>query len=125
LEETRPPQDGSGSADQDDDSEAHESDGSEEDEGESSMGSVSDAEDAPGDLDDLEAFVVNLDPSERKSTGEPDHDAQSDSRPRQRRMVEERTEVGADNELYAQLNSMLSSLASTRKSSKSRSVNTI
>ena len=112
MEETRPPQEGSGGADQDDDSDAHESDGSEEDEGELSMGSVSDADDAPGDLDDLETFITSLDPSaKRKSTGEPDHDAQSDSRPRKRRMVEERTEAGAENEFYAQLNGMLTSLA--------------
>ena len=51
----------------------HESDGSEEDEGE---GSVSDTWEAPGDLGDLETFTTNLDPSaKRKFTGEPDHDA--------------------------------------------------
>ena len=112
MEETRPSQEGSRSADREDESEAHESDDSEEDEGESSMGSVSDAEDAPGDSDNLETFITNLDPSaKRKSTSEPDHDAQSDSRPRKRRMVEERTEAGAENEFYAQLNGMLTSLA--------------
>jgi U3 small nucleolar RNA-associated protein 14 len=109
AKETRHPENSDENPNQDDeDSEnSEESEDSEMDDGEPelSMSSVSDTEDAPGDLENLEKFITNLDPTtKRKSTGDPDPDERAEIRPKKRRLVEERTEAGVENEFHAQLN---------------------
>jgi U3 small nucleolar RNA-associated protein 14 len=72
----------------------------------------SDQEDTPDDaLDDLQNFISNLSSTPQKRPLPEGDAAPSDSRPRKRRMLKERTETGLENEFRARTSGMFPLLA--------------
>jgi U3 small nucleolar RNA-associated protein 14 len=92
-----------GSDDEDESDDAIEDSDDSEDSDEDHVFSASDAENSPAALEELGKFISNLEPSaKRKVPLDEDSNTQNGVRPKKRRMIEERTEAGEENEFHAQ-----------------------